>query len=133
LEHELTAAKLTEKNLSSLYDEERKSAKAEDEYLVREQQLLENIRRVQSVHDSALAKLNEVSLASQSITTGRASVIARLLEEPQANLEQLWPKKAPLLFACAVLGLVAGAIWVSFFHGQKRNGPVLSPPLPPSP
>jgi uncharacterized protein involved in exopolysaccharide biosynthesis len=122
LNQELAVAKLTEKNLETLYEAERKSVKAEDEFLVREQQLLENIRRVQSVHDATLTKLNEVSLASQSITTGRPSVTVRLLEEPQATIEQVWPKKAPLLLVCAVLGLALGAVWIAVWRDKETEG-----------
>ncbi len=120
LEQELAVAKSTEKNLAEMYNRERNHVKSLDNFLIREQQLLENIRRVQAVHDSTLTQFNELTLAGQSINTGRPSVTVRLLEEPQSTLHQVWPNKPSLLLVCMFLGLTCGAAWVTI--SERRIG-----------
>ncbi len=119
LGHELTVARLNEKQLTEDYATERSRVKDLDIYLARDQQLLQNIRLVETLHDAVATKVNELDLNNRAIATGRPSIVVRILEGPEATVEQIWPKKVPILFVCGVLGIVAGGLWVSFRPGKN--------------
>jgi uncharacterized protein involved in exopolysaccharide biosynthesis len=108
LEQELAALARQERQLQELYDAELKKAKSVDSYLIREQQALDGITRVQAMHSSLLQQLQHWQLTEQAIADGRSRITFRVLEEPVAAEEPAWPKPKLVLAVSLALGLCAG-------------------------
>ena len=108
LEQELAAIARQERQLQELYDSELKKAKAVDSYLIREQQSLDGITRVQAMHSSLLEQLQHWQLTEQAIADGRSRITFRVLEEPVAAEEPSWPQPKLVLAVSLALGMCAG-------------------------
>ncbi len=108
LQQELAALKLTEQNISTLYEEEFRKVKSLDVYQIKEQQTLSEIQRVQALHDSTLNKLQQWRLDDEALAKGRAGVIVQVLEEPGFTQRQIWPRPMLLLSVSTAVGLAVG-------------------------
>ncbi|MCH8828415.1 MAG: hypothetical protein IID45_02440 [Planctomycetes bacterium] len=113
LKQELRIAQAAEDELERLYKIERSEVKKMDSLLTEEQILLSNISRVERLHDAALERLAEFSLADEALKKGRATVNVRIVEAPTHTEMLVWPVKIPILAACLILGLVTGVLIAS--------------------
>lgn len=105
---ETSALKRRETQLSSLYKDEFAEAKKIDEFLVKQQQKLDEIELVKSAHDTIVLQLNELRVADQAVTEGRSSVVVSVLDGPILTDELLWPQPKPLFGICLLAGLASG-------------------------
>jgi uncharacterized protein involved in exopolysaccharide biosynthesis len=113
---EFNAAQIQEKQLADLYREEYKSAKAVEDYLVKEQQTQGEIQRVQNMHDSVVAQIKQMQLLDQSLTAGRLGVAISVLEAPVLATPTIFPPAPLVLGLCGLLGLVGGAGWATLLE-----------------
>jgi len=117
---ELEAIERQEKQLQELYQSELAKAKAVDSYVIREQQALDGITRVQTMHSSLLAQLQQWQLSEQALADGRSRVTFRVLEEPIVPEEATWPAPKLVLAVSVILGLCAG-IGLALFLGPDEG------------
>jgi uncharacterized protein involved in exopolysaccharide biosynthesis len=108
LKQELEAIQRQEQQIQELYQSELAKAKAVDSYLIREQQELDGITRVQTMHSSLLAQLQQWQLSEQALANGRSRVTFRVLEEPIAPEDPTWPEPKLVLAVSLVIGLCGG-------------------------
>ena len=113
LQQELDAAELQERQLSQLYQTEFEKAKTIDLQLVQEQQALDGIQRVQTIHDSILTQLRQWQLADQALAEGRTGVKVSTLEAPTLAERVAFPPPMLLLAVCTIVGLIGGASLVT--------------------
>jgi uncharacterized protein involved in exopolysaccharide biosynthesis len=104
LEQELETAERTENELADLYAKTQKEAKEMDSYLLREQLIQSNMSRLETVHETMLARLVDFELADQAVAGGRASVDVRVLEGPELTSRLVWPLPPFILAGSLLLG-----------------------------
>jgi len=109
LEQELAAARMHEQQLADLYRREFDRIKIVDAHLIEEQQVLDRIGRIRSVHDSILTQVAQWQLADQALSGGRSGVKVSTLEAPDVAERLVFPPPSLTLAVCLVVGLVAGA------------------------
>lgn len=108
LETELTALQKQEEQLESLYQQEFRQAKVADADVIKGQHLQDDIQRVQSLHDSVLARLKDWQLTEQTIADGRSEVKVTVLENPSLANHAAWPISSIVLGISGFLGLLCG-------------------------
>jgi len=107
LQREINAAHIRENQLLELYNKELKKAKANDDFLVSEQQELDGIDRLKTIHNSIIAQLNDWQLVEPGEDGGLGTKVV-ILEAPTIGSGPVWPRKSVLLSLCAAIGLVGG-------------------------
>ena len=120
LKQELEAIQRHEQQIQELYQSELAKAKAVDSYLIREQQELDGITRVQTMHSSLLAQLQQWQLSEQALANGRSRVTFRVLEEPISPEEPTWPEPKLVLAVSLVIGL-CGGLGLAVFIGPVKS------------
>jgi uncharacterized protein involved in exopolysaccharide biosynthesis len=58
---------------------------------------------------------------ARSLDAGGSGVAVRLLAEPARGAEPLWPRPAPVLFTCLVLGLLSGLGFAMLAERAERG------------
>lgn len=113
-----------EEELALLYEKEFTEAKTMDQYLVKEEQKLAEIVLVKSAYDTIMMQLNELQVADQAVSEGRASVSVRVLDGPELADELVWPQLKPLLGICLIAGIASGLglIFVSEKLWHREQG-----------
>ena len=120
LERELESIRRHEEGLTEIYKDELASIQADievskviDSYSLKEKHVLDEIRRVQTSHDSISARMKQWELLDRAVADGRLGVVVRMLEEPSAVLTGIEAPMPLALGICGLLGFMAGAIVVS--------------------
>jgi uncharacterized protein involved in exopolysaccharide biosynthesis len=108
LEREVAAARETERRLEEAYEREVRKGIALDAHRLREEELLEKIRSLRSVHELALEKLKTLELHYEAASEGDGGVIVRVLDGPAASTGPVWPQPVLVLLPCAFVGLLGG-------------------------
>ena len=108
MRQKLTAIRLQEQQLDTLYQEEFAQAKTVDSFLIKEQQSLDGIHRLQSIHDSVLTQLTQFQMADQARSKGLSAVKVGTLEAPDTAERLLFPPPSLLMAVCGVIGLIGG-------------------------
>ncbi|HUT13019.1 MAG TPA: polysaccharide biosynthesis tyrosine autokinase [Thermoguttaceae bacterium] len=108
LEQELAAARMHERQLADLYRREFEEVKLVDAHLIEEQQVLDRIDRIRTVHDSILTQVAQWQLADQALSGGRSAVRVSTLEAPDVAERLVFPPPSLMLAVCLAMGLVAG-------------------------
>lgn len=108
----LAQAKDQEQQWEEEYRRESQRARATDDDVIREQQVLASIQRLQAMYDSVVTQVRQLKLADQALATGRLRVAVSILEAPTSSPPQLFPPPLILLPGCALLGLAAGVGFV---------------------
>jgi len=122
IRQELQTAEQYERRLADIYKQEFAEAKTVDGYLLEEQQLLDSIGRVQTIHDSILTQVQQWQLADRALAEGRAGVKVRELETPALAEQVLFPPPWLLAFLCVVVGLIGGSTAITVIeHKQTRT------------
>ncbi|QDU75743.1 Chain length determinant protein [Bremerella volcania] len=127
IRQETSSLRRRETQLASLYQEEFAEAKKIDEYLVKQQQKLDEIELVKSAHDTIVMQLNELRVADQAVTEGRSSVLVSVLDGPILTDELLWPQPKPLFGICVLAGLASGFCLVFASEKLKQYNPTVEP------
>lgn len=104
---ELLVARQNEAEVEKLYNEERSRLKALDAFMIRDQQLLNNIERVEAQHDLTASKLSELQLSGQALN-GVPTVEVRELDGEVLSEEIVWPRRTIVLAAGALIGVLLG-------------------------
>jgi uncharacterized protein involved in exopolysaccharide biosynthesis len=112
LETELAAIRQQEQSLTDLYNREFKQAKTTDSFLVKEQQLLDEIQSAQTAHESLVSQLDSFELADQALIEGRMSITVDVLDGPELINDLVWPQPIPVLGLCGLIGLAGGIVLV---------------------
>lgn len=112
LQQEYALTQQTEETLQRQYDQERESLKKMDNDLLDEEFLLSNIARVESVHASTLAHLQDSQLQNEALQKGQATVTVEVLENATVP-KKVWPLTIPFLVVCAAAGLVLGGLLIA--------------------
>jgi len=128
---ETSSLKRREAQLSSLYQKEFAEAKKVDEFLVKQEQKLDEIELVKTAHDTIVVQLNELRVADQAVSEGRSSVLVSVLDGPILTDELLWPQPKPLFGICVLAGLASGFCLV-FASEKLRHGKQGFEPVAPS-
>ncbi len=118
---EVQVLKAAEQRLKAAYAEERQQVKGVDVYLVKEQMLQGNIRKIEQLHSTTLTQSEQIQAADKAITEGRSSIQMRILDGPRLLDDMMWPKPKPLLAAAACLGLVAGCCFILLSDFIRRH------------
>jgi hypothetical protein len=119
--------------MAALYAREVEKGKSLDVHRVKEEQILAEIRSLQMVHDTALAKLKEVELETEARAEGGAGVVIRVLEGPAADEDAMWPRPELVLLPCALVGLMGGlglAVVLDRINGRRLPLLVAEPSAP---
>ncbi|MBA2115410.1 GumC family protein [Bremerella alba] len=118
---ETSSLRRRETQLTSLYQEEFTEAKKIDKFLVKQQQMLDEIELVKSAHDTIVLQLNELRVADQAVSEGRSSVLVSVLDGPILTDELLWPQPKPLFGICVLAGLASGFCLVFASEKMKHS------------
>lgn len=113
LQQQLAAVESSEQRLDELYRSELANAKELDNYLLKEQQAMDQIERVQLLHDSVLTQLQQSELTNQALADGGSPVRVGVLQAPEPPSEPLWPAPLIVLIVSTAVGLAcAGGLVV---------------------
>ncbi len=112
----LTAA---EADLSKLYDQEQKTVKALDTYLIQDEKLRAEIGRTELIYNTVVQRLNDLQLNNQALKNGQASVVVRDLQGSNIHSELVWPQPKSFLALCIAFGLISGFL-VTFGYDILR-------------
>jgi uncharacterized protein involved in exopolysaccharide biosynthesis len=107
LQRELVVAQTREDQLLDLYDQELQGAKANEDFLVKENLELDGIERLKSIHNSIVAQLNDWHLVEPSEDGGMGANVV-VLQAPTTGTGPIWPKRSLLLSLCAATGMLLG-------------------------
>lgn len=115
----LDAARRSEEYLSEVYDDEYQKVKSMDMFMLKEQQTLENIKRVQQIHESTLQKIEDWKL-SNALADGQLLTV-KVLEDPQSDIQQVWPATTRVLALALFFGLAFGGGAVLFVERFRET------------
>jgi uncharacterized protein involved in exopolysaccharide biosynthesis len=94
-----------------------------DSFLFQEQQLMEDMQRVDQSYKATMEAMTQMEMASQALDGGAGSVIVKVLESPDLVENLVWPVPVQFLGLCAVVGFLGASVLLVLF--QKRSaGPV---------
>ena len=124
VERELVAVREHETGLEKAYQEEFQRMKEVDNVLLKEEQVLAEIQRVQQVHATLMTQLNQSELSDEAAAGGRASIGVRVLDGPTVDTSKTWPKPVPMLAISVVIGMCGGALFISAGERWERQGPL---------
>lgn len=119
LEHQLETIRENEQSLEILYAEEIQRTRELEMLRLEEQQFVDAIERLQSVHDSILDEMHNRQLAT---ATGQGSIFVEIMSPPKATARPVWPIKEVVFGICGCIGLMLGcgvAIIMSRFQKNK--------------
>lgn len=119
LEHQLETIRENEQSLEILYAEEIQRTRKLEMLRLEEQQFVDAIERLQSVHDSILDEMHNRQLAT---ATGQGSIFVEIMSPPKATARPVWPIKEVVFGICGCIGLMLGcgvAIIMSRFQKNK--------------
>jgi hypothetical protein len=108
LERELEAAQMYEEKLTTLYHEELEESIRLDSRLLKEQQALAAVERVQAIHDSIQSQLRQLQLEGEAAASGHTGVKVTVLAEPKHPTSPVWPSLPLVLGVCGLIGMVGG-------------------------
>ncbi len=118
---EVQVLKDAEQRLHAAYAAERQQLKGVDVYLVKEQMLQGNIRKIEQLHSTTLTQSEQIQAAEKAIDEGRSSIQMRILDGPRLLDDMTWPKPKLLLAAAAALGLLAGSCFILLSDLIRRH------------
>lgn len=107
---ELDAYKKQEQELEKLYQDELQRAKQLDVDRIEEQQFVDSIERLQSVHDSLMAEMNARQMASASAEQGQGLVVMKVIAAPQSSGNPIWPIPKVIYLLCTFAGTSLGFV-----------------------
>lgn len=117
----LDAARRSEEYLAEVYDDEYQKVKSMDTFMLKEQQAMENIKRVQQIHESTLQKIEDWKL-SNALADGQLLTV-KILEDPQSDIQQVWPATSRVLVLALLFGVsLAGALVLLFERIRETSG-----------
>lgn len=128
MDAEIAGLQTTEKTLEREYQDERKRVKEMDEYLAREERLQAHIAELSKTHELALTQLGDVKLNDAAIADGSSGLRIEVLQEPEATVTKVWPKKGPVLALCGALGLILGGAVVALGEARAAANNALPAP-----
>jgi uncharacterized protein involved in exopolysaccharide biosynthesis len=121
LRRQLDSATADEQRLSELYRTELDAAKTIDVFLLEEQQLTDQISRVQTLHASILDQMRQSKLWDAAATDGSSRVNVTLLQEPEIPLTPVWPNPKIVFGFCGMIGLLVAAGLITFAECQPST------------
>jgi uncharacterized protein involved in exopolysaccharide biosynthesis len=119
---ELEALKVAEQDLSDRYQKEMKSTRELDTFIFQEQQIIDDVRRVESAHKATMEAMTQMEMASQALDGGQGTILVRVLESPELIENQVWPLPIQFLGLCAVIGFLGASVVLVLF--QRRTAGV---------
>ncbi|VAX38456.1 hypothetical protein MNBD_PLANCTO02-1034 [hydrothermal vent metagenome] len=122
LKHQLEISRSEEKNFQQRYNNERERLSQLDHFLLQEEQLQSELKRVNQAHESTVALLRQKQLNKEALAGGQASILVKVLDEYMVPKEPVWPLPAPLLIACGLLGLLLGLVVIVFIEKLPLPG-----------
>jgi uncharacterized protein involved in exopolysaccharide biosynthesis len=108
LRRELETVTASEKELSNLCQRELDQTKVLDSFHLEEQQLANQLARVQTVHDSLVTQIRQWKLTDQIMSEGHSPIRISVLEAPAVPRSPVWPSRRILAGLCGALGLMMG-------------------------
>ena len=115
---ELEALKVAEQDLSDRYQKEMNATRELDTFIFREQQMIDEIRRVEAAHKTTLEAATQMDMAAQALDGGQGSILVRILESPELVENRVWPMPAQFIGLCAVIGFLGSSVLLVLF--QRR-------------
>jgi len=116
LQRELDTATNREQHLQKLYQQETDKAKQNDEFVLQEQQALEGVERLKTIHSSLVVQLNDWRLtASESARGTDVSVI----EAPTIGSGPVWPKPAIVLVLSIGVGMFLALAMIAWLERHR--------------
>ncbi len=128
------ATRKTESRLQELYNTEFEKTRKLDRRILAEQHILDDIGRLNELHQVALIRLKETELNVDAISAGRAGVTLGILDPPEIPDEPLWPRMPLVVLPLAVAGLLTGLAIAWLRHvsrmGRHETALVVEPARP---
>lgn len=115
---ELEALKVAEHDLAEKYREEMVATRKLDSFLFQEQQIVDDIARVDQSYKATMEAMTQMEMAAQALDGGAGSLTVRVLESPDLVENLVWPVPAQFLGLCAVVGFLGSSVLLVLF--QKR-------------
>ncbi len=122
MKQQLDIAKSEQAYLQKLHDEERNRLSTLDAFLLREEKLNSELKRVNQSYESTIAQLRQKQLNKQALAGGQVSIVVQVLDEFTVPEKPVWPQPIPLLIACGFLGLLLGFILIVFIEKLPLPG-----------
>jgi uncharacterized protein involved in exopolysaccharide biosynthesis len=97
-----------EKNLAAEFEKEERQVKSSENFLVQEQHLLDEINKVERLHEPALREVLSLKSEQEGIASGRQSINVIIIDGPAIIDEMTWPQPKVLIASCCILGLTVG-------------------------
>lgn len=116
LQRELDTAANREKHLQQLYQQETDKAKRNDEFVLQEQQALESLQRLQSIHSSLVVQLNDWRLTASESTRGTD---VSIIEAPTIGSGPVWPKPAIVVVLSTCVGMFLGLAMIAWLERDR--------------
>ena len=121
LSQQLTALQKNEAHLTEIYEAEFQKVKLLDTSMLKEQNALADIQRVQDLHDFTAKQLRELEFADEALASGQITTMVRMLEAPDGTSKLVWPRPLQFISLCAVLGFVMGCVLVTLAERMARR------------
>ena len=109
----------TEKKLKAIYNSQLEQAKEFDSYVLREKLIVDDIRRLDSLHEVLLKTLTDIEIEERILSHGRASIKIEVLEEPKRTLKQVWPMPTLVMGISGILGVTSGLMLFSLVQSVR--------------
>ena len=113
LSQQLEALQKNETHLTEIYDAEFHKVKLLDSCMLKEQDALADIQRVQDIHGATATQLRELKFADEALASGQITTTIRMLEAPDATAKLVWPRPTQFVSLCAALGFLVGCVLVT--------------------
>ncbi len=119
---QLNIARSEENNFQTLYNAERQRLSQLDNFLLKEELLQAELKRINQTFESTVAQLRQKRLNQEALAGGQASVLVKVLDEYIIPKQPVWPLPIPLLMACGLLGLLLALVIIAFIEKLPLPG-----------
>jgi succinoglycan biosynthesis transport protein ExoP len=114
-----------EAELTTIVEKSRKQLEGIELLRRDDNKLLAELTRMQTQADEWRRELFDQRLVAKLAKTGDVGIGARMIAAPVVPDEAVWPKKKPMLFVGAVLGLAVGFVFALVSLRRKRDPDVV--------
>ena len=97
-----------EDQVRAVFAEKQHEVRAAQNFLSREETLMEDVQRLQRLHASAEERLTSMKTRKTAVSEGKASIDVRVLDGPLVLSDMTWPHTKTLLPLAAGVGLAVG-------------------------
>lgn len=122
LKRQLEIARAEEDNFQKQYNAERQRLSQLDNFLLQEELLQAELKRINQTFESTVTQLRQKRLNKEALAGGQVSVLVKVLDEYIVPKQPVWPLPIPLLMACGLLGLLLALVIIAFIEKLPLPG-----------